>query len=151
MNLELVTLSAANFHRLYELEPTPGVPDPWVSEVEDFIFGPAIGTHLDEPASHIVLAVDEHQPVGVFVHHPHDSYPGAEYISAVLVDHRLRGRGYGAMVLSAAVDHAITVGARAHAVWAVHSDNALMLKLSSALGEQLAVDADSAYRFFVHP
>lgn len=82
MRLELVALGPATLHRLQELERTPGEPDPWVSEVEDFNFGPAVGTHLDEPASHILLAVDGEQAVGAVVHHADESYPGAEYISA---------------------------------------------------------------------
>lgn len=40
VSLELVQLGPATFHRLRNLERTPGQRDPWVAEVEDFILGP---------------------------------------------------------------------------------------------------------------
>ncbi len=150
MSLALVELAPASFHRLRELERTPGEPDPWVSEVEDFIFGPAVGTHLGEPASRILLAVDGDQVVGAVVHHPDERYPGAEYISAIVVDHRKRGLGYGKQLLAAAIEHTITASKRPHALWAVHPNNAPMIKLSENVGELVGVHS-SGYQVFVHP
>jgi len=150
VSLELVELGPATLHRLHELERTPGEPDPWVSEVEDFILGPAVGTHIDEPASHILLAVDGDQAVGALVHHPDENYPGAEYISAIVVDHRKRGQGYGEQLLAAAIEHAIAASKRPHALWAVHPNNAPMIKLSESVGELVGVHS-SGYRVFVHP
>lgn len=149
MSLELVQLGPTTFHRLRELARTPGQPDPWVVEVEDFILGAGVGSHFDEPASHILLAVDGDQVVGAVIHHP-DDLPGAEYISAVLVDHRQRRQGYGRKLLAAAIEHAISSGNRPHAVWVVHPDNAPMIKLSEAAGELVGTHS-SGYRVFVYP
>ena len=124
-------------------------PDPWVAEVADFILGPGAGSHFDEPASHILLAVDGDQVVGAVVHHP-DDLPGAEYISAVLVDHRKRGQGYGKQLLDAAIEHATAASNRPHALWVVHADNAPMIKLSEAAGALVGAHS-SGYRVFVHP
>lgn len=149
MSLELVQLGPATFHRLRELDRTPGQPDRWVAEVEDFILGPGVGSHFDEPASHILLAVHGEQVIGAVIHHP-DDLPGAEYISAVLVDHRKRGQGYGKQLLAAAIEHAITASNRQHALWVVHPDNAPMIKLSEAAGELVGAHS-SGYLVFVHP
>lgn len=150
MTLELIELGPATLHRTRELERTPGKREPWVSEVEDFFFSAAVGTHVDEPASFILLAVDGEQAVGAVVHYPDDNFPGAEYVSTILIDHRRRGRGYGRELLRVAIEHAISASQRPHALWTVHPGNAPMLKLSEEVGE-LVDELSNGYRVFVRP
>lgn len=151
MTLELVELGPTNFDLLDAIERTPEPTDEWVREVEDFILGPAVRTHLDEPASFIVAVKIDGDVRGAVVHHPLVGYPGSEYISAVLLDHRSRGQGHGRPLVEAVVQHATGASGRSYAVWAVHPDNAVMLELSAAVGEEFAVDGQTGYRFFVAP
>ena len=101
MTLELVELGPTNFDLLDAIERTPEPTDEWVREVEDFILGPAVHTHLDEPASFIVAVKIDGDVRGAIVHHPLVEYPGSEYISAVLLDHRSRGQGRGRSLVEA--------------------------------------------------
>ncbi|MDW3215482.1 MAG: GNAT family N-acetyltransferase [Ilumatobacteraceae bacterium] len=151
MTLELVELGPTNFDLLDAIERTPEPTDEWVREVEDFILGPAVRTHLDEPASFIVAVKIDGDVRGAVVHHQLVEYPGSEYISAVLIDHRSRGRGHGRSLVEAVVQHATGASGRSYAVWAVHPGNAVMLELSAAVGEEFAVDGQTGYRFLVAP
>jgi GNAT superfamily N-acetyltransferase len=151
VTLELIELGPTNFDLLDAIERTPEPTEKWVREVEDFIFGPAVRTHLDDPASSIVAVKIDGEVRGAVVHHPLVGYPGTEYISAVLLDHRIRGQGHGRPLIEAVLQHAIDASGRSYAVWAVHPGNLVMLELSAAVGEEFAVDEQSGYRFFVAP
>lgn len=151
MTLKLVELGPANFYLLDAIERTPEPTAEWVREVEDFILGPAVRTHLDDPASFIVAVEIDAEVRGAVVHHPLVSYPGSEYISAVLLDHRSRGKGHGRRLMEAVVQHATDASGRGYAVWAVHPGNVAMLELSAVVGEQFAVDEQTGYCFFVAP
>jgi hypothetical protein len=56
-----------------------------VVEVEDFILGRGVGSHFDEPASHILLAVDGDQVVGAVVQGPGDGREALPHRSHVAV------------------------------------------------------------------
>ena len=151
MTIELVALDATNIGLLDAIERTPEPTAAWVREVEDFILGPAARTHLGDPASFIVAVKIDGEVRGAAVHHPLLGYPGSEYISAVLLDHRSRGHGHGKQFVEAVVQHATGASNRAYAVWAVHPSNAVMLEISARVGEEFAVDEQSGYRYFVAP
>ncbi len=151
--MRLIRLRASNIYRLKELERTPGA-NFWTPEVESFILDGGAASHRFEPSSSILLAEVEGQTVGAAVHHPSDTFHGAQYVSAVLVDHRRRGSGFGRQLLQAVIDDARGSSGRPYVLWVVHPDNTAMMTLSRSIvstGSEIASDHSTGYLTFVDP
>ncbi len=151
--MRLIRLRANTIRRLQEIERTP-YADRWVAEVESFILDGGAASHRFEPRSAILLADDDGRLVGAAVHHPDPTYPGAQYISAVLVDHRMRGRGLGRGVFRAVIDDARNSSGRPHVFWVVHPQNTPMIELSREMvagGVEVGRERTSGYLIFIDP
>jgi ribosomal protein S18 acetylase RimI-like enzyme len=151
--VRLIRLRASNIYRLNELVRTPNA-NSWTSEVESFILDGGAASHRFEPSSSILLAEVDGQIVGAAVHHPSDMFHGAQYVSAVLVDHRRRGSGFGRQLLRAVLDDARESSGRPYVLWVVHPENTAMITLSRSLvstGSEITRDASTGYLTFVYP
>jgi RimJ/RimL family protein N-acetyltransferase len=151
--VRLIRLRAGTIRRLRELERTPS-PDPWVAEVESFILDGGAASHRLEPLSAILLADDAGRAIGAAVHHPAGRLAGAQYISAVLLDHRYRGRGLGDELFRAVIADARSTSGRPYVTWVVHPDNAPMIALSRrVVSEHVEIGTQQAtgYLIFVDP
>lgn len=150
--VKLVRLRANTVGRLQELARTPNA-DPWVSEVESFILDGGAASHRFEPRSAILLATENEVLIGAAVHHPATSYPGAQYISVILVDHRMRGRGFGRKLIRAVIEDARSSG-RPYVHWVVHPENESMISLSREVvagGVEIGTERESGYLIFIDP
>jgi GNAT superfamily N-acetyltransferase len=151
--VRLIRLRPNTIRRLQEIERTPNA-DPWVAEVESFILDGGAASHRFEPLSAILLADDDGRLVGAAVHHPDAAYPGAQYISAVLVDHRMRGQGLGRAVFRAVIDDARSSSGRPYVLWVVHPQNLAMIALSREMvagGVEVGRERNSGYLIFIDP
>jgi GNAT superfamily N-acetyltransferase len=151
--VRLVRLRATTIRRLREIERTPNA-ESWVAEVESFILDGGAASHRLEPLSAIVLADDAGRTIGAAVHHPADGLPGAQYLSAVLLDHRFRGQGLGEKLLRAVVDDARQTSGRPYVTWVVHPANAAMIATSRRVvadGIELGVQPATGYLIFIDP
>ena len=151
MSLTLRKLSRGAIRQLVEAIERNPEAEPWEIEVENILLDGIGASHLYETGSALLLADDEGQIVGAALHYSDDRLPGAQYIAIVLVDHRYRRLGYGRSLLQAVVTDAISRSGRSYAMWIVHPENAVMLRLSGDLGEALGVDSVTGYVQFVYP
>ncbi len=151
MSLTLRKLSRGAIRQLVEAIERNPEAEPWEIEVENILLDGIGASHLYETGSALLLADDEGQIVGAALHYSDDRLPGAQYLAIVLVDHRYRGLGYGRSLLQAVVTDAISRSGRSYAMWIVHRENAVMLRLSGDLGEALGVDSVTGYVQFVYP
>lgn len=148
--IRLIRVAGASTARLAYIErnPDPATPE-WEREVEDALLGPVGVSHYTDQVSVVLVADEAGSVIGGALHYPHEALIGAQYIAAVLVDHRYRGRGLGAELLKAVVADALAHDPeRAHAAWVVHPDNAAMLHVSGAVGER-AMTTPTGYVLFV--
>ncbi len=151
--MRLVRLRASSIRRLREIERTPNA-EPWVAEVETFILDGGAAAHRLEPRSSILLADDAGQVIGAAVHHPAAGLVGAQYLSAVLLDHRFRGQGLGKRLLRSVVDDARSSSGRPYVTWVVHPSNTAMIAVSRRLVHdhmELGVERNSGYLIFADP
>lgn len=143
-------LRAGTLWRLGNIEHEPDAPV-WVAEVEAILLDGAAATHLREHGSAFLAADDTGQVVGAALHYNHESLTGAQYVAAILLDHRHRGSGLGRELMAAVLKDALTRSGRPHVVWVVHPDNAPMLALSDSVGERLGTDPETGYVQYAHP
>jgi L-amino acid N-acyltransferase YncA len=151
--MRLTRLRANSVHHLTELERTPKA-NSWTAEVESFILDGRAASHRFEPSSSILLADVDDRIIGAAVHHPSDTFHGAQYVSAVLVDHRQRGNGYGGELLQTVITDARESSRRPYVLWVVHPDNTAMITLSRslvAIGSEITRDPSTGYLTFVDP
>lgn len=151
--MRLSKVGPRNLWQLKSIERTPNAPR-WTVEVEDFLLGPGIGSHLHEPMSAILVADSLGRVIGAALHQPDEAFPGAQYLSAVLVDHRTRGQGLGRELLAAAIADARERSGREYVRWSVHPRNAPMIALSRSVvtdGVELGVYDGTGYLIFVDP
>jgi RimJ/RimL family protein N-acetyltransferase len=151
--MRLVRLRANTIRRLRDIERTPDAPS-WIEEVESFILDGGAASHRFEPQSSVLLADDEGRVVGAAVHHPADGYPGAEYISAVLLDHRRRGQGLGGDLIRAVIADARAASGRPYVMWVVHPDNEAMITISRRVvagGVEIGRHGETGYLIFIDP
>lgn len=130
--MKLSRVGARNLWQLRSIERTPDGPA-WIVEVEGFLLGPGVGSHLHEPRSAILIADSDGTTVGAALHRPDEAFPGAQYLSAMVIDHRMRGRGFGRALLVAAITDARERSARGYVRWSVHPDNTAMIALSRSI------------------
>jgi ribosomal protein S18 acetylase RimI-like enzyme len=151
LSLTLRKLSRGAIRQLVEAIERNPQAEPWEIEVENILLDGVGASHLYETGSALLLADDEGQIVGAALHYSDDGLPGAQYVATVLVDHRYRRLGYGRSLLQAFVTDAIDRSGRSYAVWIVHPENTVMLRISRELGEELGVDSVSGSVQFVYP
>jgi ribosomal protein S18 acetylase RimI-like enzyme len=151
LSLTLRQLSRGAIRQLVEAIERNPEAKPWEVEVENILLDGIGASHLYETGSALLLADDQGQIVGAALHYTDDRLPGAQYIATVLVDHRYRRLGYGRALLQAVVTDAIERSGRSYAVWIVHPENSVMLRMSGDLGEELGVDSVTGYAQFVYP
>jgi ribosomal protein S18 acetylase RimI-like enzyme len=151
LSLTLRKLSRGAIRQLVEAIERNPEAKPWEVEVENILLDGIGASHLYETGSALLLADDQGQIVGAALHYTDDRLPGAQYIATVLVDHRYRRLGYGRALLQAVVTDAIERSGRSYAVWIVHPENSVMLRISGDLGEELGVDSVTGYAQFVYP
>jgi GNAT superfamily N-acetyltransferase len=151
LSLTLRKLSRGAIRQLVEAIERNPEAKPWEVEVENILLDGIGASHLYETGSALLLADDQGQIVGAALHYTDDRLPGAQYIATVLVDHRHRRLGYGRALLQAVVTDAIERSGRSYAVWIVHPENSVMLRISGDLGEELGVDSVTGYAQFVYP
>ncbi len=102
----------------------------------------------------MLVADDSGRVVGAAVHHPSAMYPGAQYISAMLLDHRVRGRGLGRQFLDAVIADARSTSGRPYVLWTVHPENHPMIAISRrtvATGVEFGTERTTGYLIFVDP
>ncbi len=122
-------------HRLSDLGQTPD-PEPWVAEVEAFVFGSGLLRALRQQDV-MVLMLEAESIVGVF---SHSSYrESARYLNAVLVGVGHRGHGVGSVLFQAAIEDAASLPGVRHVAWVVANDNKAMMRLARK------VDADPTF------
>lgn len=148
--LRLERLSVSTAWKLGLLERDPS-PTPWGAEVERIVLGSIGASHLRDRGSALLLVGSAGEPVGAVLHYPHEDLPGMQYLAALLIDHRYRGEGLGRMLLSAAINDARDRSGRSYVGWVVHGANAVMLHLSSEIGDAIGTDQETGYRQFVDP
>jgi GNAT superfamily N-acetyltransferase len=151
--MRLTRLRPATLKRLWSIERTPDA-ESWVAEVEAFILDGGAWSHQFEPASSILVADESGTVIGAAVHHPAEEFPGARYISALLLDHRFRGRGLGRDLLRAVILDARERSSREYVMWAVHPSNAAMIAVSRAVvngGVEIHRYEESGYLVFIDP
>lgn len=148
--IRLIRVVGAGTARLAYLERNPDPATPlWEREVEDALLGPVGLSHYDDPVSAVLVADEAGSVIGAALHYPHEALVGAQYVAAVMIDHRHRGRGLGAELLTAVVADALAHDPdRAHAAWVVHPDNAAMLHVSNAVGDRVGT-TPAGYVMFV--
>jgi ribosomal protein S18 acetylase RimI-like enzyme len=151
LSLTLRKLSRGAIRQLVEAIERNPEAEPWEIEVENILLDGIGASHLYETGSALLLADDHGQMVGAALHYSDDRPHGAQYIATVLVDHRYRRLGYGRALLQAVVTDAIERSGRSYAVWIVHPENSVMLRISGDLGEELGVDSVTGYAQFVYP
>lgn len=146
--ITLEEITAGTLDRLDALGRTEDA-DPWVVEVEDFVFGPGPAEVLRTGDGQVLLALADNQPVGVAIHRPHDQFIGGQLLSAVLISVAYSGKGYARQFVEAVVDAAHSHSGRTYVLWLVHSKNEAMVAVSLAVvGEPELRDGD--YLVFVH-
>jgi ribosomal protein S18 acetylase RimI-like enzyme len=151
LSLTLRKLPRGAIRQLVEAIERNPEAEPWEIEVENILLDGIGASHLYTTASALLLADDHGQIVGAALHYSDDRPHGAQYIATVLVDHRYRRLGYGRALLQAVVTDAIERSGRSYAVWIVHPENSVMLRISGDLGEELGVDSVTGYAQFVYP
>jgi GNAT superfamily N-acetyltransferase len=151
--MKLIRLRASSVRRLREIEPTPDA-EPWIAEVETYILDGGAASHRFDPLSAVLLADDDGQVLGAAVHHPASAFPGAQYISALMIDHRHRGRGLGRKFFAALLADARERSGKRYLIWTVHPQNVSMIALSRSLvadKKEFGIEADSGYLIFIDP
>jgi ribosomal protein S18 acetylase RimI-like enzyme len=150
--VKLVRLGPSTIHRLKAIELTLD-PAPYVAEIEAFMFGRGAATHLHEPHSALILADDSDNIVGAALHCQDESLPGCQYIAAILVDCRVRGRGFGRLLLDAVIADARQRSGHEYVRWLVHPDNAAMLKVSRSIAttSELGIHEATGHIEFIDP
>jgi GNAT superfamily N-acetyltransferase len=151
LTLTLRKLSRGAVRQLVDAIERNPKAEAWEVEVENILLDGIGASHLYESGSALLLADDNGRIVGAALHYGDDRLPGAQYIASVLVDHRYRRLGYGRTLLQAVVTDAIGRSGRSYAVWIVHPENAVMLRISRDLGEELGLDSVTGYVQFVYP
>ncbi len=149
--MKLVRLRASSVRRLRQIELTPNA-DPWVAEVEAYLLGGGAASHRAEPLSAVLLADDEGRVLGAAVHHPATGFPGAQYISAVMIDHRRRGNGLGRELFKAVLADARERSGKRYVIWTVHPQNAPMIALSRSVvadHSEFGIEPATGYLIFI--
>lgn len=151
--MKLIRLRASSVRRLREIEPTPDA-EPWVAEVEKYLLEGGAASHRFDPLSAVLLADDDGRVLGAAVHHPASAFPGAQYISAVMIDHRRRGHGLGREFFVAVLADARERSGKRYVIWTVHPQNKSMIALSKSLvadKKEFGIEPDSGYLIFIDP
>jgi GNAT superfamily N-acetyltransferase len=151
--MKLIRLRASSVRRLREIERTPNA-EPWVAEVEAYVLDGGAASHRLDPLSAVLLADDDGHVLGAAVHHPASGFAGAQYISALMIDHRRRGQGLGREFFVAVLADARERSGKAYVIWTVHPQNESMIALSKSLvadKKEFGIEADSGYLIFIDP
>ena len=151
--MKLIPLRARSVRRLREIERTPNA-EPWVAEVEAYVLDGGAASHRFDPLSAVLLADDDGNVLGAAVHHPASAFPGAQYISALMIDHRRRGHGLGREFLVAVLADARERSGKAYAIWTVRPQNESMIALSRSLvadKKEFGIEPNSGYLIFIDP
>jgi ribosomal protein S18 acetylase RimI-like enzyme len=146
----LTRLALAEVGRLSEIELAPD-PEPWAREAEQFVFLGELAEFARRYRDDLhIMVVEQHERiVAVAIVYPDPRFH-ARRISAIVVDHRHRGRGFGTAALQALVFGAVSAGDTV--CWLVHPKNSAMLTCSRRVEptpEEAAVEGD--YLMFVAP
>jgi GNAT superfamily N-acetyltransferase len=151
--MKLIRLRASSVRRLREIERTPNA-EPWVAEVEAYVLDGGAASHRLDPLCAVLLADDDGHVLGAAVHHPASSFAGAQYISALMIDHRRRGQGLGREFFVAVLADARERSGKAYVIWTVHPQNESMMALSKSLvadKKEFGIETDSGYLIFIDP
>jgi RimJ/RimL family protein N-acetyltransferase len=148
--IKLRKLNNRNLWKLGELhrEDFPAAP---ASEVERIIFEGTATSHLRDPGSAFLLIDDRDEIVGAALHYNHEELLYVQYVAALYLDPRFRGRGLGGEAFNAVLTDARERSGRPYVAWVVHPENTAMLKLSRVLGPEFATDPATGYAQFVSP
>jgi GNAT superfamily N-acetyltransferase len=90
-------------------------------------------SHRFDPLSAVLLADDDGRVLGAAVHHPACAFPGTQYISALMIDHRRRGQGLGREFFVAVLADARERSGKRYVIWTAHPQNKSMIARSRSL------------------
>lgn len=144
----VVPLDNGESYRLAELGVTADA-DPWVVEVETFLFtsvptqrGVAAGSHT------ILITADNGVAIVAAAHKPHPSSE-AELLQALVVAVDQRGQGHAEPALRATLEYLRALARVERVMWLVHRANEAMLQVSRRVVAPAGVDGD--FVVFVEP
>ncbi len=147
--MRISRLQLAEIGRLKEMEPTPA-PDLWAKEAEQFVFGGELAEFVRRYKDELSIMIAEQEGVAIAVG---IMYPDPKFyatrLDSIVVDHRVRKRGFGMAMLQAMVTEALKTGT---ACWLVHPNNAGMIVCSRRV-EPYPDEAsiDDGYVMFIAP
>jgi GNAT superfamily N-acetyltransferase len=146
ITIELLT--ASTMYQLEEVEPSNATPA-FVREVESFVLVSA-PRRVQLGEASMLLARFDGIAVGAAVHAA-SRFVGAQYLQALMIDHRWRGQGIGRALLAQSVQDAHIRSSRQFVFWQVHRDNAVMLHISATLADGGKPDhLNDEFAVFVH-
>ncbi len=145
--IKLERLTPSNIADLHALGRTP-TPPQWVEDVEEFVLGEGARDALLGNGTGLVTYLDG-TPVGAAFLKPHDSWPGAELLRALLIGFRNRGQHLAQPILE---DILRSPGAttKGHIIWMVHPHHGAMQIVSSHVATDCIRGAgDGGYDIFI--
>lgn len=143
----ITRLSAGTYYLLAELGRTPD-PDPWIEEVEEFLYVDVPAQRGAAQGSVALVVLDDDEIVAAAAHRPHPRFQ-AEHLQAFVVQPARRGAGRGEAALRSVIEHVHTHGGQPYVMWHVHIDNRAMRTVSSRVGDEAVQDGN--YVIFTHP
>ena len=147
---QLHRLTNRTLWRIDQLQREPSAAE-WEAEVERIVFDGAAASHLRDHGSAFLAAGASGTIVGAGLHYPHETMQVLQYIAAVFVDPRNRGRGLGRSLMRAIVDDALVRSGRPYVAWVVHPLNTAMVAISRELAAEIGVDEPTGYLQFAFP
>jgi hypothetical protein len=123
-------------------------PDPWVREVEEFLYADVPAQRGGADGSSALVVMDGSLLVAAAAHGPHATF-SAEHILAFVLRADARGKGLGEGVFRVVVDHVLRSTSEAFVMWHVHERNLPMITISNRIGE--AQGRDREFFVYAHP
>jgi GNAT superfamily N-acetyltransferase len=147
--MKISRLSLAEIGRLKDIEPSPA-PDPWAQEAEQFVFDGELAEFVRKYKNDLSIMVGEHDGVviAVGVMYPDPRFY-ATRLGSIVVDHRVRKKGFGMNMLQGLVTEALKTG---NVCWLVHPNNQGMLICSRRVDPKPdEASIDDGYVMFIAP
>jgi GNAT superfamily N-acetyltransferase len=124
--VRIVQVGGRNVWRLAHIERTPNA-SLCAAEAEEFLLDGRAVFHLRRPGT-TMLAVMDDTFIAVAILYADPVFQDCNRLGSLAVDHRQRGRGVGRLLFAAMLTEALL--SASHAVWLVHPENTVMLRIS---------------------
>lgn len=148
--IQLHRLTNRTLWRIGQLQ-RDSAAEQWAVDIERIVFDGAAASHFRDPGAAFLVADASGTIVGAGLHYPHETMQFVQYIAAVFVDPRHRGRGLGGVLMQAMIDDALVRSGRPYVAWVVHPLDTAMLATSRRLATEIGVDRPTGYLQFAFP